>query len=174
VTAAHLARWPRYDNAEMDRLLKCRRLVLDDLGTEYMDEKGNFMAVLDEVIADRYANERPTLITTNLTVEEFRDRYKNRIADRIRDNGKFLSVVGDSRRRQSTDEDRARIADAEERKRAADLAARPKATCELHLYGQGDGRVCNDNCPLWGATAWPQESVKDLVRTLADAKSVLP
>ena len=98
VSAARLARWPRYDDREMGRLLTPNRLVIDDLGSEYADEKGNFLAILDEVIADRHANMRPTVITTNLTKADFKERYKQRIADRIRESGRFVSLADPSQR----------------------------------------------------------------------------
>ncbi len=92
VQAASLSRYPRYDEAAMKRLLRADRLVIDDLGVEYMDDKGSFMALLDEVVNDRYAARRTTVITTNLDGPGFRARYGHRIADRIREVGKFISV----------------------------------------------------------------------------------
>lgn len=98
VTAARLARWAHYDNAEMDRVIKIPRLVLDDLGTEYLDEKGNYLARLDEVINERYAGARPTVITTNLNAGEFKARYHERIVDRVREDGVFHVVKSPSLR----------------------------------------------------------------------------
>lgn len=101
VKAARLARWERYDNNEMNLLLRASRLVIDDLGTEFQDSKGNFMAILDEVIDVRYDHSRPTVITTNLDAEAFKARYGERIADRIRETGKFVSLDGASMRTRS-------------------------------------------------------------------------
>lgn len=98
VKAARLARWDRYNSAEMDRLLLAERLAIDDLGTEFQDAKGNFQALIDEVIDVRYDHRRPTVITTNLDVAQFRERYGERIADRIREAGKFVSLAGESMR----------------------------------------------------------------------------
>jgi DNA replication protein DnaC len=98
VTAARLSRWERYDVAEMDRLLLASRLVIDDLGNEFSDTKGNFLAVLDETISDRVANHRPTVITTNLTPEAFVGRYGERVRDRIRESGRFQIFAGESLR----------------------------------------------------------------------------
>lgn len=95
VTAAKLSRWPRYDDDAMNRILKSTRLVIDDLGAEYVDKSGSYLSLLDEVINERYANKRATLLTTNLRADEFKDRYGERIADRIREVGKFV-VVGSS------------------------------------------------------------------------------
>ena len=98
VSAARLSRWDRYDNDAMDRLLLASRLVIDDLGEEFNDTKGNFLAVLDETIADRVANRRPTVITTNLTLDAFTERYGIRIRDRIRESGRWQSFAGPSMR----------------------------------------------------------------------------
>lgn len=98
VKAARLSRWDRYDNDEMNRLLRASRLVIDDLGTEFQDTKGNFMAILDEVVDVRYDHSRPTVITTNLDAEAFKARYGERIADRIREKGAFVSIDSASMR----------------------------------------------------------------------------
>lgn len=98
VKAARLSRWQRYEDSEMNKLLRAQVLVIDDLGTEFQDEKGNFMAILDEVIDVRYDHRRKTIITTNLDAEAFKARYGERIADRIRECGKFVSLDGKSMR----------------------------------------------------------------------------
>lgn len=97
--AARLSRWERYDVKEMDRLLTASRLVIDDLGVEFQDAKGNFMAILDEVIDVRYDESRPTVITTNLDADGFKARYGERIADRIRESGRFVSLGNPSLRK---------------------------------------------------------------------------
>lgn len=99
VSAARLARWARYDDEEMARLLQASRLVIDDLYMEFADAKGNFQVTLDEVVNDRLSNDRPLVITSNLDVDGFRERYGERIADRIREHGRFAWFVGDSMRR---------------------------------------------------------------------------
>lgn len=98
LTGARLARWKKYDDEAMAKLLTAHRLVLDDVGTEFLDEKGNYLSVLDEVINERYANRRKTVVTTNLTAEQFRARYGERIADRIREAGRFISLSAKSMR----------------------------------------------------------------------------
>jgi DNA replication protein DnaC len=98
VKSSRLARWDRYDDSEMRRLLGASRLVLDDLGTEYQDTKGNFDSILDEVIDVRYDKRLSTVITTNLDAAAFKARYGERIADRIRECGKFVSLATKSMR----------------------------------------------------------------------------
>ncbi len=98
VSSARLARWERYDDERMNVLLKSVRLVVDDIGTEYSDAKGNFMAVFDELVSERAGNKRPTIITTNCDGKAFKERYGERIADRIRESGAFVSLAGPSLR----------------------------------------------------------------------------
>jgi DNA replication protein DnaC len=92
VTAARLSRWSKYNSDEMDRLLGCARLAVDDLGAEYLDEKGSYLSLLDELINERYSHRRITVMTTNLDAAQFRSRYGERITDRIRECGRFVSV----------------------------------------------------------------------------------
>ncbi len=99
LTAARLSRFPKYDDEQMTRILRVHRLVIDDLGAEYVDKNGSYLSLLDEVVNERYAARRPTLLTTNLEVGPFKERYGDRIADRIREIGRFVSVGGKSMRR---------------------------------------------------------------------------
>lgn len=92
VTSAHLARWKRYDDDAMADLLLNPRLVLDDLGVEYVDEKGSYLALLDEVVNKRYSERRPLVLTTNLGAEAWVERYGDRFASRIRQCGRFVQV----------------------------------------------------------------------------------
>jgi hypothetical protein len=101
IKAARLSRWERYDAKEMDKLLLAARLVIDDLGVEFQDSKGNFMAILDEVIDVRYDESRPTVVTTNLEADAFKLRYGERIADRIRESGRFVSLSNASLRKRT-------------------------------------------------------------------------
>lgn len=92
VTAARLARWPRYSATDVDRLLKAPRLVVDDLGGEFLDEKGSFMSLFDELVNERYASSRLTVLTTNHNAAAFKARYSERVVDRIREDGKFVEI----------------------------------------------------------------------------------
>ena len=83
---------------ESDRYLACDLLIMDDLGTEM---PGQFTtAALYSLVNDRMLSGKPTIISTNLTLEEFERRYSRQIASRLR--GSFLRIpfVGDDIRLQ--------------------------------------------------------------------------
>lgn len=98
IDANALARFPRYDDGKMERLERALALVIDDLGVEYDDKQGNFRSLFDALVNARYASMLPTVITTNLNAEEFKARYGERVADRIREVGRFVSIAEESLR----------------------------------------------------------------------------
>lgn len=100
LTAARFARTSRYSAEQREEWFSAPALVLDDLGVEYVDEKGSFLADLDELIDVYYASERPLIITTNCTDKVFLERYKARVFDRIIEAAEWISVVGESMRGQ--------------------------------------------------------------------------
>jgi len=89
---------PYSDDARAVVLAK--RLVLDDLGAEYADAKGFFLANLDALIDHRYAQRLGTIITTNLGSQAFK-AYGDRVLDRLRESGSFKQVFGKSLRGKS-------------------------------------------------------------------------
>src|SRR5262249_27955534 len=102
VTAEGLARMDRY--SETAKVLYHGRLVIDDLGAEFSDGKGFFLSTLDHLINVRYASMLPTVITTNVqgmvkrkdgTKEyPFSARYGERIADRLKESGRWMTIAG--------------------------------------------------------------------------------
>lgn len=73
-------------------------LIIDDLGTEVTN---NFVASqLFEVINKRQLSGRSTLISTNLTMKQFRDRYSERIMSRIISDYAVFNIYGDNIRYQ--------------------------------------------------------------------------
>jgi hypothetical protein len=75
-------------------------LVIDDLGSEYLDHNGWFLQALDAFIDARYGEYRPTMLTTNLAADEFKKRYSERVVDRVREGGSFQQLRGASMRQQ--------------------------------------------------------------------------
>lgn len=93
IRATSLEAAGRYDKAMRDVWTKASALVLDDLGSEYADSKGNSMVVLDEIVDLFNSERRPLIVTTNTTAAAFKERYGERIASRVRQ-GNGWRVVG--------------------------------------------------------------------------------
>ena len=73
---------------ECDKYLACDLLIVDDLGTEM---PGQFTtSALYTLINDRMQSGKPMIISTNLTSEEFAQRYNRQIASRLR--GSYVRV----------------------------------------------------------------------------------
>ncbi len=68
-------------------------LILDDLGKE--SELSSAQAIIRDVISKRYDSERPTIITTELTVTDIGVRYGRALAERVigeaEDGGRFVT-----------------------------------------------------------------------------------
>lgn len=81
------------------RVQTARFCVLDDIGTEYVKEGGLIDAFWDEIIWRREAEVLPTILTTNLTPEQLKVRFSDRIVDRLRGEwGRIYVVPGKSLR----------------------------------------------------------------------------
>lgn len=98
VSAPEFALVDLYDRERMNALLCCSVLVLDDLGMEVMGDSGIVQGKLDLLFDARYRRLVWTVITTNLTPDAFRQRYGDRIVDRIREAGEFVGMPGESLR----------------------------------------------------------------------------
>lgn len=81
---------------EYRRTKKAQLLVIDDLGGEFLDDKGWFFRVFNGLIDLRYSQCLKTIITTNLDPKQFSANYGQRVADRIREQGDFVEVGGES------------------------------------------------------------------------------
>jgi DNA replication protein DnaC len=92
IEVSRLARIDRYSEAAMGPLETCSVLVIDDLGAEFLDEKGGLLSKLDGIINTRYASNLKTVLTTNVPAAIFAKRYGERIADRIREVGEFVEI----------------------------------------------------------------------------------
>lgn len=83
---------------ERQRLKRARTLVIDDMGAERLDNAGVGLALFDLLINARYSCAGYTLITTNLTWDQFRTRYDERVADRLKQNADWYDLEGASMR----------------------------------------------------------------------------
>ena len=78
---------------EIRKFTECELLIVDDLGTEL---PGNFVtAALYTLVNDRLLAEKPTVISTNLTIDEIAERYSPQIASRLRGGYQGLTFVGE-------------------------------------------------------------------------------
>jgi len=68
--------------AENIRMIQsCDLLVLDDLGTEFINQFS--IAVLYNIINTRQVEGRPTIVSTNLEIEEIEQKYTERMFSRL-------------------------------------------------------------------------------------------
>ena len=95
---AECARLNRFSDEALIPIEHAKALVLDDLGAEYLDDKGALASLLESIIDARYRHVLPTVITTNLRSAAFKERYGERVADRIRECGEFVELQGGSLR----------------------------------------------------------------------------
>ncbi len=86
-------------------MLECDLLVIDDLGTEYVNEFSR--SVLYNLINSRLLSKKPTIINTNLTMKEIADRYGERIVSRLIGGYNANKFIGnDVRQQKSLEENR--------------------------------------------------------------------
>lgn len=71
---------------------RCDLLVIDDLGTEVCNQFT--VGVLYSVINDRLNRRLATVISTNLTINEIKERYVDRVASRLLGEYEILPFVG--------------------------------------------------------------------------------
>ncbi len=88
----------RDDAAEdVNRILTCDLLILDDLGTEMLT--AFVQSALYQIINTRLAEKRSVILNTNLSVEEIEKRYTPQIASRIEGEYRALLFFGEDIRK---------------------------------------------------------------------------
>lgn len=86
------------EEALVEKYSKVPYLVLDDLGVEKTSDWANLILYL--IINERYENERPVIITSNLSVEELGEKMgDDRIPSRIMGMCEVIEINGEDRRR---------------------------------------------------------------------------
>ncbi len=75
------------DNTWLDEVADWKYLLLDDVGTESREIKiyGNSRMLFNELIFQRYDRKLPMIITTNLSLAAFEQRYGEKVASRVRE-----------------------------------------------------------------------------------------
>lgn len=73
-------------------LFQCDLLIIDDLGTEYTNSFIN--SQLFSLINERHLAKKAVIISTNLSLEDFRNRYSDRIFSRITSHYEICKITG--------------------------------------------------------------------------------
>ena len=83
---------------DVSQYFNCDLLIIDDIGTEIANQFT--VSCLYNVINTRLNKKKPTVISTNLTQDEFRKRYWDRIASRVFGEFMVLPFMGTDIRQQ--------------------------------------------------------------------------
>lgn len=81
-----------YGEETEKHLVDCDLLILDDLGTEFQTSFSS--ATIYNIINSRIMYQKPTIISTNLSVKEIQSAYSKRLVSRIMGNYKRLFFLG--------------------------------------------------------------------------------
>jgi DNA replication protein DnaC len=87
VRSPTLERIGRYNHEHQAWLESRTSLVLDDLGAEYMDGKGAYLSLLDELVDKAWGDKSKLVITSNMEGLALRQRLGDRVWSRICDVG---------------------------------------------------------------------------------------
>jgi DNA replication protein DnaC len=92
----------RFNDEQWNEVLRATVLVIDDLGTESLDQGGWAAGALAELFDHRYDWQAKTILTTNLDPDAFKARYceadGGRFLSRLREAGVFEAIAQDSLR----------------------------------------------------------------------------
>ena len=88
-----------YDvTGDVSQYFTCDLLIIDDLGAEIINQFT--VSCLYNVINTRLSRHKPTMLSTNLTQEEFRKKYWDRITSRVAGEYTILPFCGEDVRKQ--------------------------------------------------------------------------
>lgn len=90
-------RFGKYVEVDVQKYYNCALLIIDDLGTEFNTQFT--LSALFNLINHRIINERSTIVTTNLSMKELKDNYKERIYSRLSGEFSVLPFCGKDIRR---------------------------------------------------------------------------
>ena len=101
VTATTATELSQKSREELAELSKRWYLYVDDVGTEppVSQEFGNKIAPFAYLISERYPNRLPTIITSNISLDDMGKRYGERIQDRITEMCEIIVLESKSYRR---------------------------------------------------------------------------
>jgi len=83
-----------YDDiqSQFEHILDCDLLIIDDIGTELSNSFTN--SQLYQCINERHLKQKSTVISTNLSFDQLKANYSERIFSRITSNYTLLKIVG--------------------------------------------------------------------------------
>ena len=84
-------------SADVDRVLNCDLLILDDLGTEMTT--AFVQSALYQIVNTRLMAKKSTIISTNLNMQDIRRRYLQQVASRLEGDYTILPFMGEDIRR---------------------------------------------------------------------------
>jgi DNA replication protein DnaC len=90
------------DETIYDQLERVRLLIIDDVGKDPPRDLSFVQRVWYRLIDARYRSERPVILTTNLTLDEFGEHIGGAVADRLREmcgRKGIITMTGESHRR---------------------------------------------------------------------------
>jgi len=85
-------------SGDISQYFSCDLLIIDDVGSEVINQFT--VSCLYNVINTRLNRKKPTILSTNLTKDEFRKKYWDRISSRVFGEFKVLPFAGDDIRQQ--------------------------------------------------------------------------
>lgn len=93
MTARQIADLSRREYKGWENLCRCDMLAIDDIGRESLDvsDFGNILNPIVDLLEYRYDKQLFTILTTNLTPTQIRERYEERMADRF--NEMFVKII---------------------------------------------------------------------------------
>lgn len=80
------------DRTTLSNVIDCDLLIFDDLGTEFTTQF--VVSTIFDIINSRILNNKPTIINTNLDLEELKQKYTDRVVSRIVGNYRMLQFFG--------------------------------------------------------------------------------
>jgi DNA replication protein DnaC len=92
LTDQHFSRGEK-DRAGYDTLFSCPLLIIDDLGTEIISSA--IISELFNILNERDLGSHPTIISTNLTLDEIKNKYNDRALSRIIGNYELYKFTGE-------------------------------------------------------------------------------
>lgn len=99
-TAQDIASLASSDQEEYQRISRAGFLVIDDFGCEPIEVKnyGTSVTPVTDILYKRYDDLQPTIVTTNLTMQDIEEEYGQRVRDRFDEVFETIGYTGKSYR----------------------------------------------------------------------------